>query len=920
MMNNHPSAGWSLRKGMMLSFGLSLFLVFLLTQIMIIFGVPLTPFKGLSTVLKEKAFADISQRADNGRRELESWVLGHKADAKAMATAPLLISALEDLRHRQEAPDTDKHTEIHRQLRAFVMMIKESHLPGYSKVELISPEKGNILFSTRPEEEGRNTAHCRYFQKALNPLAEDVVEKEIHADGKGISLIFARPVHCPDPQGRPVVHAVLALHYPMTNLQSLLHEHIGRSGEIVLLDEDLHLLSPLRYSLPDGSSPNPLDFVFSTKPAQLAVQGIETVVQARDYRGVDVLAATRHLQITTEMAWGLVVKIDTDEIFHPIRQTIITHALALIGALLAGGLLIMLIATRLTRPIFKMSQAAAAIMEGDLSVRTLPMGSREMRELSRSFNLMLARLENWNKDLSAAVENRTSQLADSEARFRTLVDNAPEGIFVQSQGRILFINPAMARFLLAGRPEDLIGTEIMPRVAPEYHDAVLTRIRFQCETGKSVPPMDQEYLRLDGSRLPVETTAVPIRFQGRDAHLVFVRDITDRRKMQSEKEKLKTQLVQSQKMESIGRLAGGVAHDFNNMLMAIIGNTELALDDADPASSISSKLQEVLVCAKRSADLTRQLLAFARKQTISPRLLDLNELVQSMIKMLQRLIGENIHLVWKPGVDIWMIKMDPSQVDQILVNLAVNARDAIAGVGSLIIATENAALDETYCLSHAECLPGEYVLLTVSDTGAGMDKETLSHLFEPFYTTKEVGQGTGLGLATIYGIVRQNNSFINVYSEPGQGTTFKIYIPRTVLKHVKEVRESKGKPSRGTETILLVEDEQSILSVSKTMLERFGYTVLDAATPTEAQILAEQHPAPIHLLITDVVMPHMNGKDLMEAVTVFRPDIKVLFMSGYAADIIAHHGVLEPGVPFIQKPFSMLALAERIREVLEKQL
>ncbi|RJP74685.1 MAG: response regulator, partial [Desulfobacteraceae bacterium] len=289
-----------------------------------------------------------------------------------------------------------------------------------------------------------------------------------------------------------------------------------------------------------------------------------------------------------------------------------------------------------------------------------------------------------------------------------------------------------------------------------------------------------------------------------------------------------------------------------------------------------------------------------------------------MIRMIQRLIGENIDLTWKPGANLWPVKMDPSQLDQILVNLAVNARDAIGGVGSLTIETGNVAFDETYCMTHAELIPGEYVLLAITDTGCGMGKEELGHLFEPFFTTKEVGNGTGLGLATIYGIVKQNNGFINVYSEPGKGTVFKVYIPRARSSGEIETEEVRKKPARGTETVLLVEDEQPILKLGQAVLERFGYTVLPARTPGEAQVFAERHPGPIHLLITDVVMPQMNGRDLWKKIAAVRPEIRTLYMSGYTADVIAHHGVLEEGVHFLQKPFSIQALAAKVREMLDE--
>jgi len=386
----------------------------------------------------------------------------------------------------------------------------------------------------------------------------------------------------------------------------------------------------------------------------------------------------------------------------------------------------------------------------------------------------------------------------------------------------------------------------------------------------------------------------------------------------SERKRTEEQLRQSQKMESVGRLAGGVAHDFNNMLGVILGNTEMALHQVDPAQPFFAELQEIRKAAKRSADLTRQLLAFARKQTITPKVLELNDTVVGMLKMMRRLIGEDIELVWLPGKTSLPVKMDPSQIDQILANLCVNARDAIEGVGKVTIATGACACDEAGCVQLFESVPGEYVWMSISDDGCGMAKEIMDNLFEPFFTTKEVGKGTGLGLSTVYGIVKQNNGFIHVDSEPGKGTSLKIYLPRHRGKAAQVQRSSAAESTvRSLETILLVEDEPAILKITTMMLRRLGYTVVATARPGEAIRMAEAHPGPIHLLMTDVVMPEMNGRDLANNLLKLYPSLKRLFMSGYTADVIAYHSIIDEGVHFIQKPFSLQALSVKVRNVLD---
>jgi CheY-like chemotaxis protein len=354
------------------------------------------------------------------------------------------------------------------------------------------------------------------------------------------------------------------------------------------------------------------------------------------------------------------------------------------------------------------------------------------------------------------------------------------------------------------------------------------------------------------------------------------------------------------------------------MLGVILGNVSLALSKSPPGDPRRAELEEIHGATVRSVELTRQLLAFARKQTAAPRVLDLNDVVAGMRKMLQRLIGEDIDLRWTPVPDVWRVRIDPSQIDQIMANLCVNARDAIGGVGTVAIETVNCTLTAAACIDRAECLPGDYVVLEVRDNGCGMDREIVSHLFEPFFTTKQVGQGTGLGLATVYGIVRQNQGFIDVSSAPGRGTTFRIFLPRYHGMADRHPAEPRTDPAAcGGETILVVEDEPAILRLTAKLLEAQGYTVLSASTPCEALCLAEAHVGEISLVITDVVMPEMNGRDLAKMLGAMIPRLKRLFMSGYTADVIATRGVLDDGVHFIQKPFEQEALALKVREALD---
>jgi PAS domain S-box-containing protein len=398
-------------------------------------------------------------------------------------------------------------------------------------------------------------------------------------------------------------------------------------------------------------------------------------------------------------------------------------------------------------------------------------------------------------------------------------------------------------------------------------------------------------------------------------------DITEFKRQEDLRERLQVHLNQAQKIESIGRLAGGVAHDFNNKLGVILGYAEMILEQLGPGMKNYNELLEIQKAAKHSTDITRKLLAFARKQDISPRVLNLNETIEDLKQMLQRLIGENINLIWIPGKHLGKIKIDPSQIDQIISNLCINARDAIPDTGKITIETDNVVFDEDDSAKCSGCSPGEYVMLSVKDNGSGMDPQTIPLIFEPFFTTKSVGEGTGLGLATVYGIVKQNNGFINVNSSPGHGATFKIYFPQHMAEASPLSFESEDHVIQGgNETILLVEDEPAILEMTKIMLEKLGYNVIPAQTPGKAIRCVRESCKNINLLITDVVMPEMNGYDLGKHLRSHYPGLKQLFMSGYTSDIIDRDGMLAEGINFIQKPFSIVLLGAKVRESLEKEV
>lgn len=545
-------------------------------------------------------------------------------------------------------------------------------------------------------------------------------------------------------------------------------------------------------------------------------------------------------------------------------------------------------------------------------------------EVLKLYNERLVRkLEQKMLQLEKEVEIRKKveeELRNSEDHLRTLIQTIPDLIWLKNKdGIYLSCNPVFERCIGANEA-DIIGKSDYSFVDKELADFFRENDHKAIAAGK--PSSNEEWITFadNGHRVLLETIKTPM--YDKRGTLIGVlgigRDITERKKAEEERASLQQQLIQAQKMESVGRLAGGVAHDFNNMLSVIVGYSELALNRLDPADEFYEDLREIYTAAVRSTNITRQLLAFARKQIIDPVVLDLNEAVESMLKMLRRLIGEDIDLAWLPENCLLPVVMDPSQVDQLLANLCINARDAIEGVGKVTIETYTATFDTVYCTDHHGFIPGDYALLAVSDDGCGMDQDTLTKIFEPFFTTKGVGQGTGLGLATVYGIVKQNNGFVNVYSEPEKGTTFRIYLPR----HTEQITAlAKGKEEvilygRG-ETILVVEDEVSILKLASRMLTNLGYAVLTTDSPNMAVKLAKETDKTIDLLVTDVIMPEMNGRDLANQLLTLYPNLKCLFMSGYTSTVIADKGVLEEGMHFIQKPFSARDLGATVHEALK---
>jgi PAS domain S-box-containing protein len=904
-----------IRARLLLAFGAGIVILFCVMGATVYFGLPFGILRGDYQAREAEALDRLKGIADVKKSAIVQWIEEKRGDLAACALDPRLGEFARSLKGPHPRGGY-RRTELGGRLSEWLSTVKE--IRNLDGIGIVDAATGTCLLSTDPEE-AAGSLPCA---AALIRGESDWTDKVLFTTGEDLTrtfMLFARRLDSTAPGASSPVVLVFRIAMEDSGLTEILHgsDLLGESGEIVLFDMQKTLLAPLKHPLPDGSAARPLRYMLKTAAADYATWGNETVLRSVDYRGVPVMAAIRHYRVTPDFGLGIVVKQDEREFMAPFRRSVAAAAAIVFAGMIVLIGLLALLARRLLSPLERLTEAAHRIEAGDIDARARIDRDDEIGDLSRSFDAMADRIREWYEALESTVRQRTANLSEAN-RLLSQANEYTENLIraanviivgMDAAGRVTLMNRT-AEEATGYSQAELLGKDWVGTMVPETEKSGAAEALGAVLAGIPGNHENRIATKGGGSRI-ISWSNSPVLEQGRVAGTIsFGIDVTEQRR-------LEMHLLDARKMEAVGRLAGGVAHDFNNQLTVILGYLELVLSRISPEDRNREYLLQVMKAAESARDLTRQLLAFSRRQVVSPKPVDINALIRTTGKNLARLIGEDVRLDILPCDDPWPILIDPSQFEQLVMNLAVNARDAMPDGGRLAIGTRNLSIREVSTLEEAGIPPGDYVELCVSDTGGGMDPETLSHVFEPFFTTKEIGKGTGLGLATVYGIVTQNGGFIDVRSERGSGTTFRIRFPRIgAAPAAPSDQPTIAAIPAGSGVVLLVEDEEPVREMTSRMLESMGYSVVAARTPHEAIGMCGDPGCRVDLVLTDVIMPEMSGRELGDRLKALRPGIRLLYMSGYTADIVARRGILDGEMHFLQKPFDRLGLDGAIRKLL----
>ncbi len=906
--------------------------------VLLIFAVAIV-FSAISYRYEKKAvetrtYAQLSATADLKKQLIVYYLNERTNDLKTLASSEDLIQSILVLLGRNKDRLKNEHfLRVHRHLKPFIKMF-----PDYLGLEVLDLQ-GNLVVSAEaghpshiPVWNHRTAATEYKYISALKNGSVLILQDFLDQQEKHLDFIVGV-------MDKGEVRGIIISSIGLQNtLFPLFNDYagLGHTGETLLVrrqGSEMVFVNDTRHPVSAGMTG--ADVVPKHNLGRTAAMGNEGIGETIDYRGKNAIGAYRYIPA---LKWGLVVKIDADEAFgeiYALRRRIVIFSLLILLIVLPVAYLIV---RKFTGPIWMITQRTGAVAAGDYSVRIESRRKDEIGSLERNFNVMVKALSGSRKEieekqselakanieLERRVADRTADLStanialrEGELRFRQLVENATDAIFLHDvEGGIIDVN-RQACVDLGYSYGELLRMKVAD-FAPGFNPKNLPQIRDNV-IAKGATTIVGIHQRKDGSSFPVEIRIGIFEYQGRRLFITLVRDITERKHAEDERLKLEEQLRQAQKMEAVGQLAGGVAHDFNNILSAIIGYAHLTIMKMNEHDPLKANLERIMESSQRAATLTQSLLAFSRQQVIKTEMIDLNELLKRFEKFLLRLLREDIELTSIVKDAPLTVMADSGQIEQVLMNLITNARDAMPHGGRLVITTDHVELDDEFVTAHGCGIPGAYALMSVQDTGAGMDEKTRERIFEPFFTTKEQGKGTGLGLSMVYGIVKQHNGLITVYSEKDKGTIFRIYLP-IIKPHQESVEEEKQAITlvqRGTETVLLAEDDASLRKLSATVLTHFGYTVIEAVDGEDAVNKYSVNKDSIHLVILDAIMPKKNGKEAYDAIKQLQPDSKVIFVSGYTADIFDKRGIPDKKLNFLSKPFAPLDLAKKVREVLD---
>ena len=818
----------------------------------------------------------LDQSLDRTRREAVTLaddaafarVLAHPTDSASLDRARLILGAARDVERAQSSNKRPRDVSF-----------------------ALWSSTGQRLMTVGPATVGMDRAPRPTPASPRGPAAAVTVAPLVRT-GAGVAFELVAPVagRTPDAEGYLVSYRVLS-----GDGVEAINQLIGADASFLIGNPDGRVWTDLTRAVagPPGSLP----------------RGVPT--EYVNQRGERVVGVAGPIPNTPWLIW---IGVPRKSLLAP-ADTFLTRLAAGALVLIAlGALGAWLLSRQFTAPLAEVTRAAEDVARGDYSRRVRFVRDDEIGSLGRSFDSMAAQVQSATDALHAhatALKSAHDEMREGERRYRQLVEFSPDAVVVHRDGVIVFANPAAFRLYAASSPDEVVGQPIIEFVPLSDRAELSARAHRSQVDREPLPFAERRTRRLNGEERSVEAASTPFNLDGRPSVLTILRDISGRKRLED-------QVRQAQKMEAVGQLAGGIAHDFNNLLMAIQGYGGFVLDSFGPGDARRADVEEMLKASTRAATLTRQLLAFSRQQMLQPRVLDLNSTVGDLAPMLGRLVGTDMQLESRLDPALGAVRADPGQVEQVLVNLVVNARDAMPDGGAITVQTANVDLGEESRGQGVDLPPGRYVMLAVSDSGCGMDRATQARIFEPFYTTKPVGQGTGLGLSTVYGIVQQSGGFVSVYSEPGQGTTFKVYLPRVDEPPDAPTREVDAAPAAKPTmaTILVVEDEAAVRSVMRRFLVRAGYAVLEATNGAEALGIVGSTTTPIDLVITDLVMPEMGGRALATALHARWPDTRLIYVSGFTRDAAGRRGGLEPGSGFLEKPFTGSALITQVEAVL----